>query len=289
LHHAEHHPDLTLGVVTFSEAQAGAIEVALESRRLSRPDLDEFFDGDRLSGFFVKSLENVQGDERDIIIFSIGYGPDETGKFTQNFGPLNRAGGWRRLNVAVSRARMRVEIVSSIGASDFGQFDSIRSDGVRHLQRYLDFAQRGIEALGAEVSSTGLDAESPFEKEVIRVIRGWGYKAESQVGCAGFRIDVGVRHPTRSGAFVLGVECDGLMYHSSRVARDRDRLRQEVLERLGWRIHRIWGTAWDHDRAAEERRLRAAIHSASSGSTQQEFSPASCLAKRRGARRRRAQ
>ncbi len=263
--HAEHHPKLSLGVVTFSEAQATAIEMQLEQQRKLRPDLDFYFDGDRLSGFFVKSLENVQGDERDIIIFSIGYGPDELGRFTQNFGPLNREGGWRRLNVAITRARLRVEIVSSVTSASFTQFAEIRSEGVRQLRTYLEFAERGLDALAIEIGRTGLDAESPFEEEVLRVIRSWGYAAEPQVGCAGYRLDIGVRPPSNPGVYALGVECDGLMYHSSKVARDRDRLRQEILERLGWRIHRIWGTAWYRDRDNEERRLKRAIEAALAG------------------------
>lgn len=265
LFHAERHPDLTLGVVTFSEAQAACIEYAIERERRLRPDLDQYFGADRMDGFFVKALEAVQGDERDIVIFSVGYGPDEIGRFTQNFGPLNREGGWRRLNVAVTRARRRVEIVSSIRDQDFGQFEQIPSRGVQELRRYLSYAEMGIAAVAPDLEDSQGDAESPFEEEVLRVINGWGFEAVPQVGHAGYRIDIGVRHPERRGDFILGVECDGAMYHSSKVARDRDRLRQEVLERLGWRIHRIWGTAWYGSRANEETRLRETIEAALAG------------------------
>jgi hypothetical protein len=265
LFHAQNHPDLTLGVVTFSEAQAACIEYAIERERRLRPDLDQYFGADRMDGFFVKALEAVQGDERDIVIFSIGYGPDEIGKFTQNFGPLNRDGGWRRLNVAVTRARRRVELVSSIRDQDFSQFDHIPSRGVQELRRYLSYAEMGIAAVAPDLEDSRGDAESPFEEEVLRVINGWGYEAVPQVGHAGYRIDIGVRHPERRGDFILGIECDGAMYHSSKVARDRDRLRQEVLERLGWRIHRIWGTAWYGSRAHEETRLRETIEAALAG------------------------
>lgn len=256
-HHARMYPQRTLGVVAFSEAQASLIEHVLDRRRRDHPELDAFFEGDRLSGFFVKNLENVQGDERDTMLFSLGYGPDEFGKFTLNLGPLNRPGGERRLNVAITRARERVEVVSSVRASDFG--GGSNSPGVRLLAQYLDYAERGVAALAHEIGASGLDAESPFEEEVIRVIRSWGYGVQPQVGSAGYRIDIGVKATPGAGRFVLGVECDGAQYHSSRVARDRDRLRQGVLEGLGWTIHRIWGPAWYRRRKSEEQRLREAI------------------------------
>jgi len=260
LHHYATRPNLTLGVVTFSEAQATAIESALDDARGTHPDLDRHFTDDRLGGFFVKSLEAVQGDERDVMIFSLGYGPDENGKMTQNFGPLNRAGGWRRLNVAVTRARCRDEIISSFGASAIPA--DATSEGVRHLRRYLDFAARGDVALGLDMTDSLGDAESPFEESVLTAIRSWGYDVAPQIGAAGYRIDMAVRYPDRSGAYALGIECDGFMYHSSKVARDRDRLREQVLRGLGWHLHRIWGTAWYRSRGAEEVRLRAAIEQA---------------------------
>jgi hypothetical protein len=260
------HPEhaVNLGVVAFSEAQASAVEVELDRRRQERPDLDNFFQEGRLDGYFIKNLENVQGDERDVMIFSVGYGHDENGKFTMNFGPMNRSGGQRRLNVAITRARRRVEVVSSVRSEEFPT--TIPAAGVRHLHRYLDYAARGEAALALEIAESALDADSPFEEEVIRVIRSWGYEAVPQVGTAGYRFDIGIPHPTETGRYALGVECDGAMYHSSRVARDRDRLRQEVLEDLGWRIHRIWGTSWYRDRAEQEQRLREAIEAAINGS-----------------------
>ncbi len=259
LHHARCNANLTLGVVAFSDAQADAIDAKLELARRNSPDLDEYFSSDRLNGVFVKNLENVQGDERDIIIFSVGYGRDEFGKLTMNFGPINKPGGQRRLNVAITRARRRVEIVSSIGPEDFSDTGS---EGVRHFRRYLDFAERGIEALALDLELSQGDVESPFEEEVLRVLHSHGYDVVPQVGTAGYRIDIGVCKPGRTGQFVLGVECDGAMYHSSMVARDRDRLRQEVLEGLGWRLYRIWGTSWYRNRDHEIGRLLSAVESA---------------------------
>jgi len=260
--HAENHRDLTCGVVAFSEAQASRIGWELEAFRRGRPDLDEYFHGDRLDGFFVKNLENVQGDERDIIIFSIGYGFDEAGKITMNFGPINRDGGQRRLNVAVTRAKRRVEVVSSIKAQDIRETNSI---GVKHLKGYLDFAERGPVALMPVEQEVGGEPESPFEESVIDVIRGWGHEVVSQVGQAGYRIDMAIRDPANPGRYVLGIECDGAAYHSSAVARDRDRLRQQVLEGLGWRMYRIWGPSWYRDQPGEEARLQAAIGAALAG------------------------
>ncbi len=259
LHHYTTRPDSTLGVVTFSVAQADAIQAALDRALVERPDLEHHFSGDRLRGFFIKSLESVQGDERDVIIFSTGYGPDENGKLTSNFGALNKPKGWRRLNVAITRARQRVEVVTSIRAGDV---PDTTNESVRHLAGYLDFAERGMQALALDLGPSGRDTDSPFEDSVLAAIRSWGYLVEPQVGAAGYRIDLGVRHPAQHGVFALGVECDGAMYHSSPAARDRDRLREQILRGLGWNLHRIWGTAWYRNRQQEEERLLAAIKSA---------------------------
>lgn len=251
----------TLGVVAFSEAQASMVEAAVERRRLEHPELESFFSGDRLDGFFVKNLENVQGDERDVMIFSVGYGRDEVGKLTMNFGPLNRSGGIRRLNVAITRSRRRVELIASITGTE-PEFNSTDNVGIRHLQRYLRYATEGPSVLALEIAENGLDAESPFEEEVIRLVRSWGYDVVPQVGTAGYRVDIGVKHPARSGRFLLGIECDGAAYHSTKAARDRDRIRAEILSGLGWRLHRVWGTAWYRNRPEEEQKLRAAIDAA---------------------------
>lgn len=264
IYHADHNPKKSVGVVAFSEAQATRIQWELESARRDRPDLDDFFQESRLNGFFIKNLETVQGDERDTIILSIGYGPDENGKITMNFGPLNKPGGGRRLNVAITRARGRFEVVSSVRAIDFGES---ANPAVRQLQGYLDFAERGKIALTPVLGSEG-PPESPFEEAVMSVLQSWGYEVAPQVGQAGYRIDLGIRHPEHPGQWLLGVECDGAAYHSSKTARDRDRLRQEVLEGLGWHLHRIWGPSWYHDRAGSEQRLRIAISYALSGDGQ---------------------
>ncbi|MDT3395390.1 DUF3320 domain-containing protein [Streptomyces sp. B1866] len=259
IHHFDTRPGRTLGVVALSQAQATAIEEEVQQARLSRPDLDERFTEDRLGGFFVKNLESVQGDERDVMILSIGYGPDEHGRLGLHFGPVNKDGGWRRLNVAVTRARYRMEVVASFHGADLADSPN---PSVRHLKRYLEYAEQGPAALAADGIRPDAEPESPFEESVLRVLRDWGYDVQPQVGVAGYRIDLGLRHPAAPGAYALGIECDGAMYHSSRAARDRDRLREEVLTGLGWTLHRIWGTDWYRDRTAAEQRLRQAVERA---------------------------
>lgn len=259
LHHYATRPRLSLGVVAMSDAQAHAIEDAVEDARADRPELDGHFSEDRLNGFFVKNLETVQGDERDVIILSVGYGPDENGKLTMAFGPLNRENGWRRLNVAVTRARHRVEVLASISGGEIREGDN---SSLNHFKRYLDYAELGPSILENGPVPDDAAPESPFEESVLEALLDWGYDVQPQVGVGGYRIDLGVRHPHASGRFALGIECDGAMYHSSKAARDRDRLREEVLRGLGWELHRIWGTDWYRDRPEAQRRLREAVEAA---------------------------
>ncbi|SNY41287.1 DUF4011 domain-containing protein [Paractinoplanes atraurantiacus] len=247
-------PEESLGVVTFSVAQAEAIEAALDRAVAKHPGLERFLDGDRLNGLFVKSLESVQGDERDVMIFSIGYAHDEEGKISTNFGALNQRNGVRRLNVAITRARRRVEIVSSIRSRDI---PASANAGVRHLSAYLEYAERGL------APSPLPSAVDPMAEEIAAVVESWGYRVRSSVGADRFRVEVGVRHPAHDGeVYALGIQCDGPRYASIAAARDRDRISAEILAGLGWRLHRIWGTAWHRDRPGEEARLRAAIEEA---------------------------
>ncbi|MFC7968162.1 DUF3320 domain-containing protein [Streptomyces cinereoruber] len=259
LHHFDTRPGLTLGVVALSQAQASAIDLAVQQARLSRPDLEHCFTEDRLDGFFIKNLESVQGDERDVMIMSVGYGPDEHGKLGLNFGPINKTGGWRRLNVAVTRARYRMEVVASFRG---GSLPDSPNQSVRHLKRYLEYAENGPSVLAHDILPSDAEPDSPFEEAVLEVLRGWGYEVRPQVGVAGYRIDIGLRHPALPGSYALGIECDGAMYHSSKAARDRDRLREQILTGLGWRLYRIWGTDWYRGREAAELRLREAVEHA---------------------------
>ncbi|MEV0895240.1 AAA domain-containing protein [Actinoplanes sp. NPDC049802] len=256
VHHFTTRPEQTLGVVTFSVAQAEAIERALTRISAGRPDQDRAVTDVRLHGFFVKSLESVQGDERDVMIFSIGYGYDEAGRISANFGALNRPNGWRRLNVAITRARHRVEIVTSILSRDVPESEN---EGVRQLAAYLDYVEH--DAGGADLDR--VDGTSEFVNSVLESVRGWGYPATAGLGTAGGRIDIAIRHPDDpAGDYLLGVRCDGPGYRDCPAARDRDRLYDQVLRGLGWRLHRAWALAWYRDRAGEEARLMTALEQA---------------------------
>ncbi len=260
LKHFKEYPGKSLGIVAFSLAQANTIEDYVEQLRKEDPELEPFFAEDRLDRCFVKNLETVQGDERDVMIFSVGYGRDAQGRLTMNFGPLNRIGGERRLNVAITRAREKVYLVSSIRADDF-DLTQVRAPGVLQLQKYLQYAEFGPRTLEVG-SSFGGDYESPLEAEVAREIRNLGYDAIPQVGCSEYRVDLGVLDPEKPGRFMIGIECDGANYHSAYTARDRDRIRQQVLENLGWRIHRIWAPDFVTRHDIEVSRLRNAIEQA---------------------------
>jgi len=271
--------DRSIGIVTFNLAQQRRIEDLLEKARRDYPEIDRHFSYDSGEPVFVKNLENVQGDERDVIMLSVCYGPDQQGRVSMNFGPLNREGGERRLNVAITRAREQALIFASL-RSDQIDLSRTRSVGVEHLKTYLDYAERGPQAIAEAVTSSyGADFESPFEQDVHRALTDRGWTVHSQVGCSGYRIDLAVCDPENPGRYILGIECDGAMYHSTLVARDRDRLREHVLRGLGWNLHRIWSTDWFQNRGGEiikiEKALREAAREskASSGQThtQSEF------------------
>lgn len=257
--HISNTPKRSLGVVTFSLAQAQAIEAALRKMRMKNNAFEESFNEENEESFFVKNLESVQGDERDTIIISVGYAKDHNGSLSMNFGPLNRSGGFRRLNVVITRAKFNVKLVSSIQSADIA-LDNTENEGVRLLRSYLDFAQIGIKSLQNEITySKNVVHESPFEESVYSFIINNGYKAVTQVGCSGYRIDMAIKHPKIPGRFVLAVECDGASYHSARTARERDRLRQMVLEDIGWKFHRIWSTDWIKDPKNEGKKLLEVI------------------------------
>ena len=253
--HALRAPQRSLGVATFSLAQATAI--ANEVDRLARdtPALEAFLQGGRGEPFFVKNLETVQGDERDVVFISVGYGRDRERRLTYGFGPLNQVGGERRLNVILTRARIRSEMFANFTDEDL---DPARctAAGVRALRTYIAFARTG-KMLASQ--ATARDDESPFEDAVARALSDRGHLVRRQVGQAGYFIDIGIADPERPGRMVLGIECDGATYHASRSARDRDRLRQDVLEGLGWRIHRVWSTDWYRDPKTSLERIEAAI------------------------------
>ncbi|WP_395494538.1 DUF3320 domain-containing protein [Acetobacter sp. KSO5] len=248
----------SLGIVTFNSDQQTLITDLMDKARSEDPALERFFSDEAAEPVLIRNLENVQGEERDIMLFSLTYGPDQAGKITLNFGPLNRDGGERRLNVAITRARERLIVFGSLHGD---QIDIARTQavGVHDLRKFLTFAEHGATALaGLHEGSVG-DFDSDFEKEVAALLRLKGWQVVPQIGVSGFRVDLGVVDPDRPTTFLAGVECDGATYHRSATARDRDRLRQAVLENLGWTILRIWSTDWWTNAQRECDRLDKAL------------------------------
>jgi very-short-patch-repair endonuclease len=228
--------------------------------------LDAFVSQDDvLDEFFIKNLEMVQGDERDRMIFSVGYGPAQDGTISTNFGPINKSSGERRLNVAVTRAKEHITVVCSMLPGDIDLSGS-NSTGAKHFKNYLEYARKGEQALvrNDQVTDT-LDFDSQFEEAVYDALEAEGYDVVSQVESSSYSIDLAIKHPEQPGKFILGVECDGAAYHSSKTARDRDRTRQMVLENLGWTIHRIWSPDWASNAEREIQKINEKIESLLAG------------------------
>jgi len=257
--HAKAFPALTLGIVAMNKQQADLLADLWDEQVAGDPHVAEFVSrhSATLEPVFVKNLENVQGDERDVMLVSTVYGPDASGAFFQRFGPVNTAGGHRRLNVLFTRSKRRMVIFTSMDPDRIVTSENQR--GPEALKGMLTYAIRGQLEVGW--SSAG-GVESPFEHAVLRRLKDRGVLVVPQVGVAGYRIDLGLCDPEKPGRFVLGVECDGATYHSAKSVRDRDRLRQEVLERLGWRIHRIWSLDWWKTPDQEFERLMRAYEQA---------------------------
>lgn len=269
----------TIGVVTLNSEQQRMVEDLLDDARRKHPQIETFFHStDDYDGVFVKNLESVQGDERDVIILSLGYGPVVPGGNTMsmNFGPLNKQGGERRLNVAITRAKSEVLVFSSFDSSmiDLSRTSAI---AVEHLKHYLEFAEKGPVALAQQSTAAyGVDQfDSDFEQAVAFALRDKGWQVQTQIGVSKFRVDLGVLHPDRPGTYLAGVECDGATYHGSPSARDRDRVRHIILEGLGWRLIRLWSTDYfqDPDTAIDriDMRLKEILEHDKQDSLQQEI------------------
>lgn len=263
--HAVSSPQLSLGIVTFSTAQRDMMLDLLEHERRQHSDLNDFLREGGDEDTFVKNIENVQGDERDVIFISVGYGPTTPGErlSSMRFGPINNEGGERRLNVLFTRARRSCRVFASFDPKDI-DLARVTREGPRVLRKFLEYAANGTLPLE---STEDLGPESPFEEDVANVIRSFGYLADHQVGTAGFRIDIGIRSQDSPDRYLLAVECDGARYHSSLSARERDRHRQEVLEGMNWVFHRIWSTDWFHRRENEKKRLEDALIDAETSTT----------------------
>lgn len=258
LEHMMKRPEESLGVVTLNQTQRELIEELLDKKLKNFEEGASFIGRWEAEGwpFFVKNLENVQGDERDVIFISTTFGKAPgTDKVRQNFGPISRPDGWRRLNVLFTRSKRRIELFTSMVPEDI-IVDEKTPLGTKALRDYLDFAKRGVLVTTDEGDR---DPDSDFEVSVANVVKSMGYEVKPQLGVAGFFIDLAVRNPDRPGEFLAAIECDGATYHSGFSVRDRDRIRQEILESLGWdgKIHRIWSTDWFYNPRREIERLRA--------------------------------
>jgi very-short-patch-repair endonuclease len=258
LEHASTRPQESLGVIALGVRHAERIDLALRTALESaEPDVEAFFADDAAEPFFVKNLERVQGDERDAIILSIGYGKHPDGRMRYQWGPLLRDGGERRLNVAATRAKHRLTVVSSFSSHDVDP-DRLTKAGARLLAEYLEYAGAG----GTPMAAAGAGTADPFEASVRSRLAGYGIIVVPQYGVGGYRVDFAAAHPDDPSRMILAVEADGASYRDSGSVRDRDRLRKEHLERLGWRFHRLWSTNWFHDPDAEVAKLREAYDQA---------------------------
>ena len=243
----------SLGVGTFSVAQKNAILEQLELERKNRPELEPLFSDKLDEKFFVKNLETIQGDERDVILISIGYGFDENRKMSLNFGPLNQDGGERRLNVLVTRAREKCVVFSNFRSYDM-HLTANPPFGVKSLKEFLFYAEN---VSAGNLINEELDDE-PFEDAIYNFLTEQGYEVHKQIGCAGFRVNLAISSEI-SGRYILGIITDGKMYSSSKVARDRDRLREQVLDGLGWKLYRLWSTDWYRNRKLTQEKLLKTI------------------------------
>ncbi len=263
--HAASTPGKSLGVATLNARQRDAILDEIELLRKENELYEGFFDEEKEDPFFVKVPEDIHGDERDVMFISIGYGKDASGNIRMEFGPLRREGGERWLNVLATRAGERVVVFSSIRGADIDA-SRLTHAGGRLLKKYLEFAEAGGVSKRREIAfGEAGDTESPFEESVYRALSARGYTVHRKIGCSGHRIDLAVVDPASPGRYVLGIECDGANYGGYKTARDRDRLREQSLVGLGWKIHHVWSTDWFHNPAKAFSRLQIAVDEAIAG------------------------
>jgi very-short-patch-repair endonuclease len=257
--HAHNRSTETLGVIAMGSYHANRVDAALRQRleQLQDRELDRFFSDDQRERAFVKNLERVQGDERDAIILTVGYTKQSDVRLLNRFGPINNPGGERRLNVAVTRARKRITLVSGFSHTDMDA-SKLNAVGARQLCEYVRYAESG----GAHLSTSHDISLNPFELSILDRLEAAGLLVIPQYGVSSYRIDFAIIHPDKPGEFVLAVEADGASYHSTPTARDRDRLRQQMLERLGWQFYRIWSTDWFRDQDSEVEAILATVQDA---------------------------
>lgn len=232
----------SMGIVTFSSVQQVLVEDMLMEVFKERPDLEQAaFECEE--PLFIKNLENVQGDERDVILFSVGYGPDQEGKVSLNFGPINRNGGWRRLNVAVSRARYEMKVFSTL-RSDQIDLSRTAAEGVAGLKAFLAYAEKNKAALPLRHTSHTILKAASFENLIADDLRRQGFQVHTQIGASAYKINLGVVDPEQPERYLLGILTDGKNYHDAHTSKDREITQVQVLKTLGWHIHKIWSAEW---------------------------------------------
>lgn len=249
----------SIGVVTFNSVQQNLIDDLLMDEFDKNTELEQI-NNNLDESIFIKNLENVQGDERDVILFSVGYGPDAAGNVTLNFGPINRDGGWRRLNVAVSRARKEMIVFSTLRPEQI-DLSKTRSQGVAGLKSFLEFAKKGKDSLPVKLSNISSD-NNIVEKLIAEKIRTLGYEVNTNIGCSKYKIDIGVVNPNKKGEYILGIMCDGNNYLQANTAKDRNVLQGNVLKSLGWNIYRLWILDWWENQDKELEKINLEIEDA---------------------------
>lgn len=262
--HIKEHPERSLGIIAFSEKQQGVIQREVDNFRIENPQYESFFESDIDEPFFVKNLENVQGDERDTIIFSICYAKDINGRLYMRFGPLGQQGGERRLNVAVTRAKCNIKLVGSLLPEEL-DLNRVKSDGVRMLRRYIEYAIHGEHRL-LKPKNTVMFSKDEFCDIIADFITSEGFSIRRNVGCSANRVDIAVVDPENSDSYIAGIECDGYSYKSAKTARDRDSLRYSILSRMGWKMYRVWSTEWICNEKVAKEQLVAFLNNAENSS-----------------------
>lgn len=252
IEHFRAHPDRSLGIIAFSISQEDRIERAFNDYRSSHPQYEEFFSANRENPFFIKNLENVQGDERDTILLSVGYGKNAQGILRYNFGPLGMQGGERRLNVAITRAKHNIKLVTSLRPDDFDKSRTENNAGAKLLYDYIVYAIYGPNVGTRTVVQQSSDG---FKQYLCNVLREAGYRTAMNIGNSGYRVEIAVEDPNHSGSYVIGIETDGRAYYQARTVRDRECLRPDMLQSMGWSMYRAWSTQWIRDPETEKKKL----------------------------------
>lgn len=253
----------SVGVVTFNISQQNLIDDLLNEACAQDQELETWAFGSD-EPVFIKNLENVQGDERDVILFSIGYGPDENGKVFMNFGPLNRDGGWRRLNVAVSRARCEMLVFSTLRADQI-DLNRTKSEGVAALRGFLEYAEGRNFALDENAAQMCQQSHVGIASAIRKVLEEKGYETDLSVGRSEYRIDIGVVDPKKADQYILGIMLDGFSYGAAKTTRDREITQISVLNGLGWNIMRVWCMDWWDNRDKEINRIFAKLEELQNG------------------------